>query len=141
MNPAGILALSSAGLDIVGGAFGYLAGQQAQEAAESRARLILAEAEADAQRYAEEARKFKGRQSQAYTKSGVYITGSALDMLDETSRIAEENIATIRARGRQDALAVEAGGAAAANQGRSAFVSGVTGAGKTVGQAYIGGHL
>src|SRR3990167_8470934 len=80
---AGFL-MASAGLDIIGGLFGYFASQEAAAIAESRGRMFRMEAEIDATRYAEQAQGFKATQKLTYLKAGVALTGSPLDILDET---------------------------------------------------------
>lgn len=121
----------SAGLDILGGAFSYLAGDAAAEVAEQRARVLRLEAEADAQRFAEQAQDFKARQKLAYLKSGVDLSGSPLDVLDESARVARENLSAMRARGEAEATDVEQQGLYARMQGRAALVGGIFGAAKT----------
>src|SRR3972149_4864410 len=88
----------SAGLEILSGGCGYLASEQAALIAESRGRLLRLEAEADVQRYSEQAQDFKARQKLKFLKSGVALSGSPLDILDETARVSQENISAIRAR-------------------------------------------
>lgn len=127
----------SAGLDIMSGIFGYLAGKEASAIAESRARMIRMEAEADAQRYAEQAKGFKASQKLAFLKSGVSLEGSPLDILDETARVAAENISAIRAGGEAKALDAQWEGAQARIAGRNALIGGITGAFKSIaGGAY-----
>lgn len=121
---AGIGAIGS----ILTGLFGYMAGQNAQEVYQSRARMIRAEAENEALRYEEQNTRFKATQKLAFLKSGVQLTGSPLDVLDETIRVGRENANTIRATGAARALDAQMGGEQAAMAGRNALVSGVTGA-------------
>lgn len=102
-----LFAGASAGLDLLGGLFGYFASEEAAGTAESRGRLIRAEAEADAQRYQEQARGFKATQKLAFLKAGVDLSGSPLDILDETARVASENISAIQARGAAGQLEAE----------------------------------
>lgn len=121
----------SAGFDILAGVFGSDAGEEAYGAAESRARLIRVEAEADAQRYAEQASDFKARQKLAYLKSGVQLSGSPLDVLDETARVSRENLSAIRARGEAQAQDTLSAGVDARMKGRAALIGGVMSAAKT----------
>lgn len=127
----GYYAAATMGLDLLGGLLGYYTSQMAADAAESRGRMLMLEAEADATRYAEQARSFKATQKLAYLKSGVKLSGSPLDVLDETARIAEENLSAIRARGRAEGLDArdQAEGFRAA--GRFALVKGLAGAAGT----------
>lgn len=123
----------SAGLDLMSGLFGYFAGQEAAGIAESKARMIRMEADADAQRYAEQARGFKASQKLAFLKSGVALSGSPLDILDETARVSAENLSAIRAGGEAKALDAEWEGAQARIGGRNALIGGITGAAKSIG--------
>jgi hypothetical protein len=124
---AGIGAFGS----IMAGLFGYMAGENAAETYRSRARMIRAEAENEAQRYQERAEQFRATQAVAYLKSGVELSGSPLDVLDETIRVGRENASAIRSGGQARALDAEFGGEQASTAGRNALVSGVTGAAKT----------
>lgn len=127
MAAALALAAAAGGLELVSGLFGYfLSGEQAG-IAESRGRMFRAEAEADAQRYAEQAQGFKASQKLAYLKSGVKLTGSPLDILDETARVTAENISAIRARGAAGELEYKNQASEARVQGRMALLSGFTG--------------
>ncbi len=128
MGALGIGAVGS----ILSGLFGYMAGQNAQATYDSRARMIRAEAEADAVRYEEQVGHFKATQKLAYLKSGVQISGSPLDVLDETIRAGHERANAIRSEGAARALDARMGGEQAAMSGRNALVAGITGAAKTV---------
>ena len=140
MNAVGTYAAASAGLDILSGLFGYFVAQEAAGIAESRGRLLRLEAEADAQRYAEAARGFSAKQRLAYLKSGVYLSGSPLDVLDRDMLTAEENISAIRARGAAGQLDAEGQAAQERLSGRQALISGITGGvGKVAMASYLSG--
>ena len=124
---------ASAGLDLLAGLFGFLGGQDGQAEANSRANMIRMEAEIDAQRFSEQAADFKARQKLAYLKSGVQLSGSPLDVLDETARVANENLSAIRARGKSEAFGMERAGLDVAQKGRAALIGGGFNAVKTVG--------
>lgn len=121
---AGAALGASAGLELLSGLFSFLGGQDAQATADSRARMIRMEAEVDAQRYSEQADGFKARQKLAFLKSGVQLSGSPLDVLDETARNARENISAIRARGAAEGLDAEMEGLGSAQRGRAALIGG-----------------
>ena len=116
---------------LMAGLFGYMAGENAQDVYRSRARMIRAEAENEAQRYTEQVGRTKATQKVAFLKAGVQLSGSPLDILDETIRVGRENAAAIRAGGAARALDSEFGGEQAATAGRNALVSGITGAAKS----------
>jgi hypothetical protein len=122
---------ASAGLDIIGGLFGYLASQEMAAATESRGRLLRMEAEADAVRYQEQAENFKASQALAYLKSGVTLEGSPLDVLDETARVTAENLSAIRARGAAQQQEYMSEATLTRGRGRAALLGGITGAAKT----------
>lgn len=127
----GAASVASAGMDILAGLFSYMNGRNAQAMMDSRARMIRDEAEVDAQLYSEQAEGFKAKQKLAFLKSGVQLTGSPLDILDETARTARENISAIRARGRSDEFDAQMAGLEAAQQGRAALIGGGFSAAKT----------
>lgn len=131
MAAAGISAFGS----ILTGVFGYMAGKNAQETYASRARMIRAEAENEAQRYEEQVGRTKATQKLAYLKSGVQLSGSPLDILDETIRVGHENASAIRTSGASRALDAQFGGDQAMVAGRNALVSGVTEGAKTTAKA------
>src|SRR3990167_621143 len=131
---AGFL-MASAGLDIIGGLFGYFASQEAAAIAESRGRMFRMEAEIDATRYAEQAQGFKAAQKLGYLKAGVALTGSPLDILDETARVAAENISAIRARGAAGELGAQEQATQARISGRTGLISGIAGGIGKIGSA------
>lgn len=129
------LAGASAGLNLLSGLFGYMDAQDQAAQSESRGRLLRMEAEADAQRYAEQARGFKATQKLAYLKSGVTLEGSPLDILDETARVASENLSAMRARAQAGQNAQNAEADAARSRGRAALIGGIAGAASTAATA------
>ncbi len=121
----------SALTDIIGGLFGYLSAEAGAATAESRGRMLRLEAETDATLYAEQARGFKASQKLSYLKSGVTLSGSPLDILAETARVASENISAIQARGAAQQLDADNQGEAIRSSGRMALLKGITGAAGT----------
>lgn len=115
----------SAGLDLLSGVFSYLASVNAASAARSRADLMRAEAEANAQRYAEQAAQFEAHQKVMYLSSGVTLQGSPIDVLATTARIATENIAAIKMHGAVEAADEDMTGVNAEAMGRGALIGGV----------------
>lgn len=114
----------SAGLDLMSGVFGFLAAQQNASVARSRAELVRIEAEANAQRYAEQAAQFEAHEKVMYLASGVKLAGSPVAALATTARVANENIAAIRMQGDADAMALQTGAVNDENKGRAALVGG-----------------
>jgi len=125
-NSALGLAALGGGLDLLSGLFGFMTGQEIAGIHESRARMISDEAESDAQRHAEAGESFKARQKLSFLKAGVALTGSPLDILDETARVTAENISAIRARGAAQALDARGQALAARGRGRTAFIQGIS---------------
>lgn len=114
----------SAGLNLLSGVFGFLAAQNAADIAQSRGDLIRIEAEANAQRYAEQASQFKAHEKVMYLSSGVKLSGSPVDALATTARVANENIAAIRMEGEAKAMDQNIEGSNLAAQGRAAIAGG-----------------
>lgn len=123
---AGALFAASAGLNFIGGIFDFLESREAAAAETSRSSLLRLEAEADAQRFEEDAEAFKGRQQLRIIKSGT-VGGSPLLLLDETVRRAQENVSAIRARGAALEQQSLARASRLRSRGRSALLSGITG--------------
>jgi len=132
MAATSILAASSGGLDLLSGIFSMDAADSRASTLRSQARLVEAEANADASRYASEATAFKASQKMAFLKSGVKLEGSPLDILDETARVSTENISAIRARGQAQALSLKSEAGAVKAEGRLAFLKSAVGATKTI---------
>lgn len=128
MNPAFLFAGASAALDLIGGLFGSFASKEAAGIAASRGRMLRDEAEADAARYAEQAKGLRAQQAVNYRKSGVTLSGSPLAILDETIRVANENISAIRAGGQAKQLEQETLAGQYRNKGRAALLSGLSSA-------------
>ena len=128
-GPALAFAAASSTLDIMGGLFGYLAGESQAKMAESRARLIRMESEAEAQRYSEQAASLNAQARVNYVKSGVKLSGSPLDVLDHDMLIAKENVSAIRAQGRAAALDYEQAARQAKISGRLGLFKSIFGAG------------
>lgn len=130
-----LFAGASSALDLMGGLFGYLASGDQAAIADSRARMIRMEAEADAQRYAEQAESVSAQGRVNYLKSGVLLTGSPLDVLDHDMLVARENISAIRSGGEVRALDQELEATQIRNAGRMALINGITGSLGKVGSA------
>lgn len=114
----------SAGLNLLSGVFGFLSAQNAASIAQSRGDLIRIEAEANAQRYAEQAAQFKAHEKVMYLSSGVKLSGSPVDALATTARVANENMAAIRMEGDSKAMDEQTLGSNLESQGRAALAGG-----------------
>lgn len=127
---------ASAGLQILSGFLGSLGADSAAGAAESRGRMAMMEAEAEARRYREQGTRFKAHQKLAYLKNGVQISGSPLDALNDTELTIRENMAAIRAAGASRASEYNSAAAQARLGGRVSFLQGILGGASTAVQGY-----
>jgi hypothetical protein len=107
--------------------------RMAAESAEEQAALMRAETEADISRYSAQAKSFKATQKLAYLKSGVELSGSPLDVLDETARVSQENINAMRASGAAKALGLQGKARELRMAGRAA----ITGAYSKTAQSFL----
>lgn len=115
----------SAGLDMISGVFGYLSSLNAQSIANSQADMIRTEAEANAQRYAEQAAQAQAKEKVMYLSSGVTLAGSPVDALATSARIANENVAAIQMGGERAALNEDTTGTNDLMKGRAALAGGL----------------
>lgn len=122
---------ASAGLDIFSALMGMRAADIENKSLREQARLLQAESEADIARYGRETAAFKAEQSVRYLKSGVTLEGSPLEVLDETTRVASENISAMRARAAMEAQQLRAKGRSLQAASRLEFLKSVAGAGAT----------
>lgn len=127
MSAALAFAGAQGGLELLSGLFGYLQSGPMGDMAESRGRVLRMEAEAEAERYAEEGAKFKASQAVSYLKSGVELSGSPLDVLTETALTIQENISAIRAGGRAAEFDAHIEAEQIRMGGRAALLKGITG--------------
>ena len=127
----------SAGLDLISGVFGYLSSLNASSIASSRGQMIINEANANAQRYAEKAAADQAQQKAMFLASGVTLQGSPLDVLDTSARLAKENIDSIMMSGAAEALDQNQQGGNALTQGRNAIIGGVAAATGVVGKSQL----
>ena len=136
-SASSLYAGASAAMDLMSGLFGYFASEETAAIAESRGRMVRMEAEAEAQRYQEQAEHFRASQKLAFLKSGVTLSGSPLDVLDESARVEQENLSAIRARGAAGELDWNNQAGEARMTGRAALLSGITsGLGKAAWASY-----
>lgn len=126
------LTASSVGLNLFAGIMGMSAADAEASSLRSQARLLQTESEADIARYARETETFKAEQAMRYMKSGVTMDGSPLAILDETARVASENISAMRAKTSAQAQAMRSRGASGVAASRVAFLGNLASAGATV---------
>jgi hypothetical protein len=124
------LGAASAGLNLVSGVFGYLASEEAASVYRSRADMIRAEAQANAQRYSEAAASHGAQMEVMFLASGVTLAGSPLAALDKQKLLAQQNVDSILMSGETQALDEELHGKDAESRGRAALVGGFAAASK-----------
>jgi hypothetical protein len=126
----------TAGLNLLSGVVGYLASQQASSMYQSRADMLRTEAEAQAQRYSEQAAQFQAQEKVMYLASGVKLAGSPVDALATSARIANANMQAILMQGDVEAMNDETKGANAEMAGGNALITGFDKAAKSLSAAY-----
>ena len=126
----------TAGLNLLSGVAGYLAAQSASSMYASQADMLRTEAEAQAQRYSEQAAQQEAQQKVMYLASGVKLAGSPVDALATSARVANANMQAIEMQGDTEAMNEETKGVNAGMAGGNALVTGFSNAAKSLGQAY-----
>lgn len=118
----------SAGAKIIQGVQQNKAAKAEAAAQEEQGRIQAAEAQAEAQRVANDRRKFRKKQKAAFLKNGITLAGSPLLVLEETRRESQEEVDAIVRRGNaQSRLAFQRASITRA-KGRSALLGGIGGA-------------
>ncbi len=125
---AGVGEVIAAGLDVVSGVTSYLAAQESASVQQGRAGMMIAEANANAQRYALQAQQYQAEQSVMYLASGVKLSGSPLDVLDTERQLAQQNIDAIQRRGAMEASDESMLAADTKMKGDAALMGGITSA-------------
>jgi len=91
---------------------------------EDQGRLQAEESQAEAQRVANNRRKFRKRQKLAFLKNGVTLAGSPLLVLEETIRESQEEVNAIARRGTAQAKLRFQQAAIKRSTGRAAVIGG-----------------
>jgi hypothetical protein len=128
----GLTTGTTMGLDIYQGVVSQRIAENQAQSMRDQISLVRAESEADIARYAEQAKDFKAKQKLAYLKSGVQLSGSPLDILDETVRVGSENINAMRAKAEAKVSGIRAGASEMEAKGRAALIAGFGNATKTM---------
>lgn len=121
---------------------GYSANQAAKREAglmEDQARLAQAEAAAEAQRKANEVRKFSRTQALAFMKNGVSLEGSPLLSINETIDEGQKEVNAITESGRAKADLYTRKAANVRAEGRAAMIGGILGGASSAGSSYVDG--
>ena len=125
MSATSALTGTTMGLQVYQGILSQRAADIEAQSIRDQMSLVRAENEADVARYAEQAKEFKAKQKLAYLKSGVQLTGSPLDILDETVRVSSENISAMRAKAEAKVSEMRGRASATEAKGRAALISGI----------------
>lgn len=121
---------------------GYQANMAAKREAglmEDQARVAQAEAAAEAQRKANEVRKFSRVQALAFMKNGVSLEGSPLLSVNETIEEGQKEVNAIAGAGDARANLYNRRAAITKREGRAAFVGGLLGGAGSGASSYISG--
>lgn len=144
-DPLTIAFVSFAAISAVSSVVGGIAGNQAAKdearLLDEQGQLAQSEAQAEAQRKANENRKFLKRQKLAFLKSGVTLEGSPLFTLETTLEEGQEEVTAIAKRGGAQARLFSQKASQARGAGRSALVSGIGGATSTAFNAFGTGRV
>jgi hypothetical protein len=127
----------SAGSKVLQGVQENKAAKAEAELLEQQGRIEAAEAQAEAQRVADERRKFQKRQILAFLKNGVALSGSPLLVVEETIRKSQEEVNAIATAGRARTMLRFQQAALERARGRNALIGGFLGAGTTLASSFI----
>lgn len=117
-------AVISAGSSIAGGFAANKASKREAGLLDDQSRLAQSEAAAEAQRVANQNRKFLKRQKLAFIKAGVTLDDSPLFVLEETLKEGQEEVTAISRRGGARARVFAGRAEQTRGQGRAALISG-----------------
>jgi hypothetical protein len=129
-----------AGASILGGIAANNAAQAEADRLEQQGRIAQQESLEEAQRKADENRKFSKVQKLAFLKNGVTLEGSPLLVLDETLDEGQKEVDAEVRRGNAQATLHNQKAAQTRNEGRAQLLGGFAGAAGTVGSATIQGR-
>ncbi len=110
------------------------AGEASALAAETQAGIAKQQGAADEQQRRSESRKLRAQQVAAIGESGLELSGSPLDLIDEESIAGEMDALTIRYQSELDAMGLGHQAASARHAGNQAFGRGLVGAGAAIAQ-------
>lgn len=131
---AGVASILS---DLVGGFSQMSAGRDQQALYEEQAQLIEEEGARDNAQLAREAEHFQARQAHQYLNSGVILQGSPLLILDETRKLATEELNARDKQTKARAKMARMQGAASRKSGRNSMFGNLLGALGTGATTYL----
>jgi len=118
----------------------YESARQQEKWAEYNAALSKHEAEIETQRMEREKLKLLSRQRAAYSKAGVQLTGTPLEVMEETAKEVERDILLTRYSGAIGSKAYQARGAMARQRGMWEAGSTLLTGGARAGEIYMRGQ-
>lgn len=130
-------------VSVVGAVAGAVGQAAAGAAAKEAGDINAAQAESDAafvrditkeevRKFRKQGEKFQATQEAAIGASGLRLSGSALDLLQDTEAEIERDIKSIQEAGEQRAQGIETQGETYKLQGEAALTAGILGAGATL---------
>ena len=134
--PVIIAAVVAAGAAVYSGYQSKQASKREAGLMEDQAKIARAEAEAAAQRRADQIRSLSKRQALAFMKNGVSLTGSPLLTIDNTVTKGQEEVNAIAKRGDSQATLFNARAAMLKNAGRADFLGGLITGAASAAQSY-----
>jgi len=120
-----ILAGAAVGSKIYGGVQAKKTAEQQAQLNEAQARLVASEATTEANRKAEEQRKFVAQQKMAFLASGVGLAGSPALVLEDSFQQFQQEINAIRRSGAARAEFLNKEADISRSTGRASLISGV----------------
>lgn len=124
MSVGPLIALA-AGASVVQGVMGYQAARDEARLINQQGILEQQEAQEEAQRKANEVRKFAARQKLAFLKNGVRLEGSPLLVVDETLTEGQKEVDAITRRGNALRTLRAQEAQITKNRGRAALIGGL----------------
>jgi hypothetical protein len=121
----------AAGANMLSTLFNVAAAQEQAKMYKQQARLLIAETEADIDRYRSQTRAFQAHQKLMYLKSGVSVSGTPLEILAETARTAVEDVSAMRAAAKTGQRTLRQAGSEAKIKSWREFSEGIAGLAKT----------
>ena len=134
-----VAAIAGAGGQVYGGYQANMAAKREAGLMEDQGRLAQAEAQAEAQRRADEVRKFSKVQALAFMKNGVSLSGSPLLTINDTITQGQKEVNAISASGTAKANLYNQRAAITKNEGRAAFIGGLLGGAGSGASSYASG--
>lgn len=129
-----------AATSIMQGVAAKSAGEANAQAAETQEAITRRQGAAEEAQVRRENRLTRGRQVAAIAESGLALTGSPLDLIDEDSVTGELDALTVRYQTDLEAMGLQYQAQVERHRGRQGFVQGLVGAGAAVAEGASAGY-